>query len=645
MNALGDSYRDLFLPELLVDQGYSEWLDLLISGMDLSCLKCFSRAGFPYLLDFRSLSDALLDQYKIYDGSEYTVYEFNNRESGLPIFDFGDVSVNAVGCFIAVDVNSTDPARSVWLSTAEINSDTVFQVKVEVSSEQSFLRLSAFPDSINPSWISQVRSSRHTSFTPDRPAVSPYLLEKALWDLGIDYSKFPFVVRFEDTTEYGVTEVSYSDYVKYLSVSPNTFDAGYLDIVTADNVPIDALRDRFGYYKEYWVPNAGSSVSSIYIEPVGGSLSVGVRFSGSWDVVQTLPDDYEFVSGMLYTPGLHPEYDGNYQLVDRTSDIAGYDKKLLVVQDNKEGNIVPISSITLDASGDYSVFQILYDGPWDVTNTPPVSYVAASGVIAEIGAYQTLYGIYKNYACRSFPVGKLSTVVVLFTCYPSDFYAVYPDMVDTILAILRESVPAGVKYDVRFRYDAIDDALSIYGMDVDTPNHFIYVNDQSETSATYTAGSVDATISLTIDNSSPWDVIAEGAASLFIYVNNQVQADSELSSTASGFDNVLLSINDDAPWQVQASGVATHFLYLNGSSYASMEGSASGSFGIIGVSVDSTSPWDVEAEESIPDRFISLDNSDSGDVVVGGDGSTSVSCVVTIDGGSPWDIQEKSDEL
>lgn len=450
MDNFKEALRHFFPSELLVDPGWDEYVRLVLENVNSYFLEYLSTSGFPYsfsLLDFDSppYSSAVVRE----DGVP-VIYKFNTGDSAF--VDFGEVDVFCVDCEFAV-MDTTTP---VWQTfgtlsgTDAFGNPQEFWVRYFPSAEgegvSPTIMLADLPNSLNVPFIRAARSERYSLYRPDDPAISPSRLFGAIYDLGLDYSRFPFRIYFEYSTVQGPTQKSYPNYTQFYNPTPDEFDSSAVGLVTQERVPVDALRDRWGY-------------------PLGPDTS-------------------------------------------RVTEILGYDKKWIVVRDNSLDDPGFINSVELAETTTSRRLEVLLSSDWEVSDADPGGADLQNTFrYADIGL---LEGIYKDYYMLSLPGVPISTVVVEFGSVPADLFASYPGVLEALYRILRTSVPAGVQFEVRFRYSAVTSAMHIAAEQVIMSDHTISVNGQSDTSISIPPDSTSVgTVEVTIDADAAWIVYSE----------------------------------------------------------------------------------------------------------------------------------------
>lgn len=285
--------KRMFNDELLSDEGWNSYIDLLLSNLDTSFLKYCRLDGMPFhwnMADFyvRSVSEdgSVSFSSDLFDvaveGNLVTLsypskYKFVNGEkvekdpNEVLCLDFGDVEVSFSDNITKFEVFLDDSWQLVYLKdpdTGTVSGEdsyqldgsipftVTFQDVVEGAVTSPSFELLYLPEQIDPASIQYFKKELFKVFDANNPPTSPQALYGVL---AKTLAPLDFYVVFRSEDGIGSRQKSFSDYVTLFDVKrfegieekdiPN-----YLTAVTASKVPIDALRDEFG---------AGSQVSEV----------------------------------------------------------------------------------------------------------------------------------------------------------------------------------------------------------------------------------------------------------------------------------------------------------------------------------------------------------------------------------------------
>ena len=319
---LHSALKSLFLEELLADEGWSAYIDLLLNNIDTSLLQYCNSEGFPYKLD---LSDYirvdggvhLSDMFDIYTNSdgiqtiEYpSKYEYVKTSTGEYVrtprseynyFDFGEVEVLLpVDTLLSAEVREEGGWRTVWSKglvgnpILQINGNSEFRITLVNENEFPVLQLVSLPESLNPVSIREAVISKFKKFSSVSPCTSPQSLYGALYDI----IQHPFYVVYNPEDGTSVRQKSFPDYVTFYEKElKQSGDTKYYNLVSSSDVPVDPLRDSFGfgnnkskiigYDKKYWVVEDNSidpNIIGLYAHRVEGDDST----------IQVVPNKLDF---------------------------------------------------------------------------------------------------------------------------------------------------------------------------------------------------------------------------------------------------------------------------------------------------------------------------------------------------------------
>lgn len=227
---LKDRLKALFLSELSIDEGWSAYLDLLLGAIDSGYLDLCSTSGFPFRVS--------LDAYK--SGSGPITYSSDTNTFTLESSaDYGTVYILVSSeSFSKVTENGKVVFDgSVEKEVLELNSGNTYQFTV--LKDGVFLEQAYLPESLNPKAIVSNLRSHYL-----QPLIYPTTSPQALYGAIAQLTGLTFQVVFKSRNGVGTPQRSYTDYVKCWNVEDSV---DHLSFVTDVHVPLDALRDRFGY--------------------------------------------------------------------------------------------------------------------------------------------------------------------------------------------------------------------------------------------------------------------------------------------------------------------------------------------------------------------------------------------------------------
>lgn len=274
---LKDRLKSLFLAELSIDEGWSAYLDLLLSSIDDSFLDILSEKGLPFHIVFVSASSPKGPIVPLSDGISYLLSS---------AADYGKVEVLVRSSEVqqVVEVFS-EGERVVFdgsVSEEFIELDSSFQYKFTVKTPTASITQRYLPSSLNPKALMSLRSSKRL-----QPLISPTTSPQALFGAMSQLTGLSFRIVYKSSQGSGVKFRSYDKYVKRWNTQEG---ANSVSFVTDTPVHLDAVRDRFGYgdqqssilgYDKCYVvstPNAPEAkiigLVANYADPGTSSLSV-----------------------------------------------------------------------------------------------------------------------------------------------------------------------------------------------------------------------------------------------------------------------------------------------------------------------------------------------------------------------------------
>lgn len=285
--------KRMFNEELLSDEGWNSYIDLLLSNLDTSFLKYCRLDGMPYHWDISdyytrsvgedgtiTFSSSLFDvdvEGNLVTLSYPSKYKQVNGEkvekdpNEILYLDYGDVEVAFSDNVVKFEVFLDGSWSLVYLKdldTGSISGEDSYQLDGSIPFTLTFqdtvegvvsgpsFELLYLPEQIDPASIQYFRKEMFKMFDENNPSTSPQSLYGVL---AKTLSPLDFYIVFRSEEGIGSRQKSFSEYVTLFDVQ--RFEGveakgvpGHLTAVTASKVPIDALRDEFG---------AGSQVSDV----------------------------------------------------------------------------------------------------------------------------------------------------------------------------------------------------------------------------------------------------------------------------------------------------------------------------------------------------------------------------------------------
>lgn len=286
LSNIKQKFRSLFNNELLADEGWSSYIDLLLKNLDTSFLQFCRLNGFPHsikLSDYYTRSDKegvvsyTSNMFDISISNNVVVLTYPNKykinangdrilkdPSEIEYFDFGNVDVRfdaqkilkaevlQDGAWVEIYTYNSEIKKGFGDSYFEISGETEFRLTFNDEEDGVVyypeLELFYIPESIDPASIVSYKKENFLALDKNNPPTSPQALFGVLAKL---LGRYKFYVQFRTEAGSGSRQKSFNDYVTlYDVVKHGGGDAdsipAHFHAVTASNCPIDALRDRFG---------------------------------------------------------------------------------------------------------------------------------------------------------------------------------------------------------------------------------------------------------------------------------------------------------------------------------------------------------------------------------------------------------------
>lgn len=261
----------MFLNELLVDDGWSAFIDLLLRNIDVSFLQFCRTNGFPYELHISDYVERtagtppsfVSEVFDVqYSGGVVTLAYPKSATS--PRFDFGDVtiafnkepllrlSVLEDGKWSDLYTYDEGSGLVTGQPIIELNASTSFRVEYLDTLEDGsvadlYSTLLYLPEQINPASIQYYKNYNLMLVNEDMAASSPQALFGAIAQL---LQGMRFYLVLNTSGGGGDRQKSFPTYVTLYDVvkTPAVDDVpAHISAITAARVPLDALRDKFGY--------------------------------------------------------------------------------------------------------------------------------------------------------------------------------------------------------------------------------------------------------------------------------------------------------------------------------------------------------------------------------------------------------------
>lgn len=286
LSTIKQKFRSLFNDELLADEGWSAYIDLLLKNLDTSFLQFCRLNGFPHKLN---LSDYFTRSEKegnvSYSSSMFDIEVSNNvvtltypnkyklddsgnkvlkAEDEIEYFDFGNVDVRFEPTkivkaevfqgneWVEVYTYNSQSGKSFGDPYFELSGDSGFRITYSDSEDGVVyypeFELLYLPESINPASIVSYKKSNFLVLDKNVPPTSPQALFGVIAQL---LGRYKFYVLFRTESGSGSRQKSFSDYVTLYDVTKHEGDEEsnvpvHFHAVTASDCLIDALRDKFG---------------------------------------------------------------------------------------------------------------------------------------------------------------------------------------------------------------------------------------------------------------------------------------------------------------------------------------------------------------------------------------------------------------
>lgn len=286
LSTIKQKFRSLFNDELLADEGWSAYIDLLLKNLDTSFLQFCRLNGFPHKLN---LSDYFTRSEKegnvSYSSSMFDIEVSNNvvtltypnkyklddsgnkvlkAEDEIEYFDFGNVDVRFEPTkivkaevfqgneWVEVYTYNSQSGKSFGDPYFELSGDSGFRITYNDSEDGVVyypeFELLYLPESINPASIVSYKKSNFLVLDKNVLPTSPQALFGVIAQL---LGRYKFYVLFRTESGSGSRQKSFSDYVTLYDVTKHEGDEEsnvpvHFHAVTTSDCPIDALRDKFG---------------------------------------------------------------------------------------------------------------------------------------------------------------------------------------------------------------------------------------------------------------------------------------------------------------------------------------------------------------------------------------------------------------
>ena len=270
-NTIREKFKSLFLNELLVDDGWSAFIDLLLRNIDVTFLQFCRTNGFPYEVHFSDYVKRQEGTPPTFSSEVFDVEYLNGvvtltypKSATSPRLDFGDVTValNTEG-LVRLSAKDGEAWQELYFYDAysnhtvgqpviELTPDTSFQIEYEDLLEDGtvfdlYTTLLYLPEQINPASIQYYKNYNLMLVNEDTSATSPQALFGAVAQL---LQGLRFYMVFNTAGGGGDRQKAFPRYVTLYDVvkTPAVDDVpAYISAITSAKVPLDALRDKFGY--------------------------------------------------------------------------------------------------------------------------------------------------------------------------------------------------------------------------------------------------------------------------------------------------------------------------------------------------------------------------------------------------------------
>lgn len=515
-NTIREKFKSLFLNELLVDDGWSAFIDLLLRNIDVTFLQFCRTNGFPYEVHFSDYVKRQEGTPPTFSSEVFDVEYLNGvvtltypKSATSPRLDFGDVTValNTEG-LIRLSVKDGEAWQELYFYDAssdhtvgqpviELTPDTSFQIEYEDLLEDGtvfdlYTTLLYLPEQINPASIQYYKNYNLMLVNEDTSATSPQALFGAVAQL---LQGLRFYMVFNTADGGGDRQKAFPRYVTLYDVvkTPAVNDVpAHISAITAARVPLDALRDKFGYgAQQAQILGYDKNVLVVLDNNKDGTLiALQANPPQTADAdIMVLPLSIEFLqratSGVVGVE-VSGAYEGAWN-VEGASDVQA---RMMVAQRAAQRSAIPESTaqVLVTTNPPQGFTPILSE----VTQpTPDHKYLVAQlgdGYAllcsSESILYETLYGITKNYDMLSLDKGRLLSVNLYIEELRSNVQQIYGDRFEALLKaledLLAKFVPIGVGFSVNFVYPMIESKLSISDNYLGVSDA-IYINGKSGT--------------------------------------------------------------------------------------------------------------------------------------------------------------------
>lgn len=408
MDSVRQAFRRYFIDELRVDPGWSEYIDLLVSALDVRAIHYLQSAGVPFEFLFSAFgslfesSNSFVQVYHHKDGEDdknaYTLLGFNMPFGATTYYDFGEARVTSMlqdvkdasgvltswatcSLWVVPDTVTLEvllaagdswasfvAENAVWDSSVDLfkydvstpccffvrvwdylhdSSDSLISPETKKDPSCVGLQLVGVPDGVNASFVSGARQS--SGVGNSLYGVSPYAVSlfRRLFGLGIDYTLCPFRVYLVAGSNLGSTTVEWDSWVEFRQV-------------------LDALNS--------FAPLSGSG----YSELVGLVAAEDSLVSAVHDLWGTGDNVVSSNSPSASLRAIFAKY----------GSIVGYDKKLWVVGNNSPGSKLIYLAGYPDSSSEWgSSARYVWASPSETTISEEASTSSAPG-----GSFKVGYG-------------------------------------------------------------------------------------------------------------------------------------------------------------------------------------------------------------------------------------------------------------
>lgn len=264
-----EKLRSLFLDELMADEGWHAYVDLLLANISYENLLLLRTNGFPAAFNFpaqvftngvnaptNAAEEYLEDTFTRVQGPDGLV-GFQYAPSNSRKLDFSEIAVRPVNIERITIHNPLTGDIQEWVAgygpdfiTFDSSLITTFYVAedIVIGDAPSFDLVPYYiPEELDPVAINDAVYAEQAYMQLFGAPTSPQALFGMLARMlrGHDLR-----VWYEFAGDTGIHRWSYPDYVKFHDIKVNPADGptvSYVSMWTDAPVPLDALRDRFGY--------------------------------------------------------------------------------------------------------------------------------------------------------------------------------------------------------------------------------------------------------------------------------------------------------------------------------------------------------------------------------------------------------------